>query len=66
MLNSQPAHNGVMRTSILSIEKARSIASQLRTSRHYGGGWSAHADRDIARETTEIHLMAQSSHDRMA
>ena len=54
-----------MRTSILSVEKARSIASQLRTSRRHGGGWSAHADRDIAREANEIHVMAQSSHDRI-
>jgi len=55
-----------MRTPILSVEKARNIASQLRTSRRHGGGWSAHADRDIARESFEIHVMAQSSHDRMA
>jgi hypothetical protein len=54
-----------MRTPLISFEKARSIASQLRTSRHHGGGWSAHADRDIARESTEIHLMAQSSHERI-
>ncbi len=55
-----------MRTPIISFEKARTIASRLRTSRHYGGGWSANADRDIARESYEIHVMAQSSHDRLA
>ena len=54
-----------MRTSFISLEKARSLASHLRTSRHHGGGWSAHADRDIARESYEIHVMAQSSHDRI-
>ena len=66
MLNSFEAHTGHMRTSFVSLEKARTIASQLRTSRRHGGGWSAHADRDIARESFEIHVMAQSSHDRMA
>jgi hypothetical protein len=54
-----------MRNPNISFEKARSIASQLRTSRRHGGGWSAHADRDIARESYEIHVMAQSSHDRI-
>ena len=54
-----------MRSPLFSVEKARSIASHLRTSRRYGGGWSAHADRDIARESFEIHVMAQSSHDRI-
>ncbi len=54
-----------MRTSFVSLEKARTIASQLRTSRRHGGGWSAHADRDIARESSEIHVMSQSSHDRI-
>jgi hypothetical protein len=54
-----------MRTPILSVEKARSIASQLRTSRRHGGGWSAHADRDIAREANEIHFMAQSRQERV-
>jgi hypothetical protein len=54
-----------MRTTIFSSETARNIASRLRTSRHHGGGWSAHADRDIAREAFEIHVMAQSSHDRV-
>ena len=51
--------------SFFSVEKARTIAARLRTSRHHGGGWSAHADRDIAREAFEIHVMAQSSHDRI-
>ncbi len=53
-----------MRTTFVSLEKARSIASQLRTSRRHGGGWSAHADRDMARETFEIQVMAQDSHNR--
>ena len=54
-----------MRTTNISLQKARSFASKLRTSRHHGGGWSAHADRDLARESYEIHVMAQSSHDRV-
>lgn len=54
-----------MNISHFSVDKARSIASHLRTSRRHGGGWSAHADRDIAREAHEIHVMAQSSHDRI-
>jgi len=54
-----------MRSTLFSVEKARSIASNLRTSRRHGGGWSSHADRDIAREAHEIHVMAQSSHDRI-
>jgi hypothetical protein len=54
-----------MNTSLFSVQKARDIATQLRTSRHHGGGWSAHADRDMAREANEIHVMAQYSHNRM-
>jgi hypothetical protein len=65
VLNSYPVHTGPMRNPNISFEKARSFASQLRTSRRHGGGWSAHADRDIARESYEIHVMAQSSHDRI-
>ena len=49
-----------MRNTFFSVDTARNIADRLRTSRHHGGGWSAHADRDIAREANEIHLMAQS------
>ncbi|MFL6081238.1 MAG: hypothetical protein ACJ714_15020 [Ornithinibacter sp.] len=54
-----------MRNSIFTADKARSIAARLRTSRHHGGGWSAHADRDMAREDFEIHVIAQASHDRV-
>ncbi len=54
-----------MRNTIFSSDKARSIATRLRTSRHHGGGWSAHADRDMAREAFEIHVIAQTSHDRV-
>ena len=39
-----------MNTATLSLQKARHLASSLRTSRHHGGGWSAHVDRDMARE----------------
>ena len=54
-----------MRNTFFSVDTARTIAAHLRTSRRHGGGWSAHADRDIAREANEIHVMAQSSHDRI-
>ena len=54
-----------MNISLFSVQKARDIAAHLRTSRHHGGGWSAHADRDMAREAQEIHVMAQYSHNRM-
>jgi len=54
-----------MRTPIFSTETARNIAARLRTSRHHGGGWSAHADRDMAREAFEIHVMGQSSQERI-
>ena len=54
-----------MRNTIFSADTARRMAARLRTSRHHGGGWSAHADRDMAREAFEIHVMAQSSHERI-
>jgi hypothetical protein len=54
-----------MRNTIFSADKARTFATRLRTSRHHGGGWSAHADRDMAREDFEIQVIAQASHDRV-
>lgn len=54
-----------MRNTIFTADKARTIAARLRTSRHHGTGWSAHADRDMARELFEIHAIAQTSHDRV-
>lgn len=50
-----------MTTKSLSIMKARHLVSALRTSRHHGGGWSAHSDRDLVRASEEIHLLAQAS-----
>jgi hypothetical protein len=50
-----------MNTAHLSIQKARSIASRLRTSRHDGRGWDGSVDRDLVRETHELYLLAQSS-----
>ncbi len=50
-----------MNTSHLSIQKARSLASRLRTSRHSGRGWDGAVDRDLVRETHEIYLLAQAS-----
>ncbi len=54
-----------MRTTTFTADKARSIAARLRTSRHHGGGWSTHADRDMARESFELQVIAQTSHDRV-
>jgi hypothetical protein len=50
-----------MTTTSLSMMKARHLVSALRTSRHHGGGWSAHSDRDIDRATEEIHVLAQAT-----
>ena len=50
-----------MNTPHLSIQKARTIASRLRSSRHHGRGWDGVVDRDLVRETHEIYLLAQSS-----
>jgi hypothetical protein len=50
-----------MNSSHLSIQKARSLASRLRTSRHDGRGWDGAVDRDLVRETHGIYLLAQSS-----
>ena len=54
-----------MNTSHLSLQKARSLAHRLRTTRHDGRGWEAHVDRDLARESHEIYLLAQSSSPRV-
>jgi len=54
-----------MNTASVSLQKARSLAHNLRTSRHNGRGWSQHVDRDLVREQQEIYLLAQSSHPRM-
>ncbi len=50
-----------MNTSHLSLQKARTLATRLRTSRHNGRGWDGAVDRDLVRETHEIYLLAQSS-----
>ena len=54
-----------MNTSSLSVQKARALAAQFRTSRHNGRGWTDHTDRDLVRESQELYLMAQSSAPRM-
>ena len=54
-----------MNTSSLSFQKARSLASSLRTSRHHGRSWSEHVDRDLVRESQEIYLIAQSRNPRV-
>lgn len=45
----------------LSIQKARSLAAALRTTRREGRGWYAQADRDLSREATELYYLSQSS-----
>ncbi len=54
-----------MTTASLSIQKARALAAHFRTSRHSGRGWNQHSDRDLARESQELYLMAQSSAPRL-
>jgi hypothetical protein len=54
-----------MTTATLSVQKARALAAQFRTSRHNGRGWNQHSDRDLVRESQELYLMAQSSAPRM-
>jgi hypothetical protein len=50
-----------MNTPHPSIQKARSLASRLRTNRHDRRGWDGAVDRDLVRETHEAYLLAQSS-----
>jgi hypothetical protein len=50
-----------MNTTHLSLQKARSLAARLRTSRHNGRGWESATDRDLARETHELYYLAQTS-----
>jgi hypothetical protein len=54
-----------MNTASISLQKARSLAHSLRTSRHNGRGWTQHVDRDLVREQQEIYLIAQASAPRM-
>ena len=54
-----------MNAASFSLNKARSLASALRTSRHHGRGWSEHVDRDPVREPQELYLLAQSRSPRM-
>lgn len=54
-----------MNTASLSVQKARALAAQFRTSRQNGRGWSQHTDRDLVRESQELYLMAQSTAPRM-
>ena len=54
-----------MNAASYSVNKARSLASALRTSRHHGRGWSEHVDRDLVRESQELYLLAQSRSPRM-
>ncbi|QKE83378.1 hypothetical protein [Arthrobacter sp. NEB 688] len=50
-----------MNAASLSVQKARHLASTLRTNRLSGRGWDGQVDRDLVRETHEIYLLAQSA-----
>ena len=50
----------VMNTASLSVQKARALASNLRTSRTSGRGWDGRVDRDLVREAQEIYVLAQT------
>ncbi|WP_377639682.1 hypothetical protein [Oryzobacter terrae] len=54
-----------MNTATLSVQRARALAAQFRTSRHHGRGWSQHTDRDLVRESQELYLMAQATAPRL-
>jgi hypothetical protein len=48
-----------------SVQKARALASSLRTNRHHGRGWTEHSDRDLARQSHELYLITQATAPRM-
>lgn len=50
---------------IFHIEAAQHLADRLRTARRFGRTWTNVQDRDLQRETNELHVMAQSSPYRM-
>ena len=54
-----------MSSAFHSVQKARALASSLRTSRHHGRGWTEHSDRDLARQSHEIYLITQATAPRM-
>ena len=50
-----------MNTAYLSLNKARRLASSLRTNRQAGRGWNQNIDRDLTREAHELYLLAQTT-----
>lgn len=54
-----------MNSAIHSVQKVRSLASSLRTTRHHGHGWTEHADRDLARQSHELYLLTQATAPRL-
>lgn len=54
-----------MNAATLSVQKARSLAASLRTTRREGRGWYAQSDRDLAREATELYYLSQTSSPRV-
>lgn len=51
----------LMHTMSISIQKARALANNLRTTRREGTGWYSQDDRDLARETHELYYLAQTA-----
>ena len=50
---------------MFTLETAHQLADRLRTARLHGRGWTRIHDRDVQRETNELHIMAQSGPYRM-
>ncbi|HYN30736.1 MAG TPA: hypothetical protein VES95_12850 [Dermatophilaceae bacterium] len=51
-------------TRLLSAQSARTLAARFLHGRTSGRGWSTVADRDLARESQELMVLSQGSHDR--
>ncbi|MGG5257889.1 hypothetical protein [Phycicoccus avicenniae] len=51
-----------MNAASLSVQKARALASSLRTTRSSGRGWNGTVDRDLVREANELYVLSQTSH----
>lgn len=54
-----------MNAASFSLNKARSLASALRTSRHHGRGWSSTSTATSFASPEELYLLAQSRSPRM-
>ena len=54
-----------MNSAYTSIQKARALASSLRTGRQHGRGYTEHSDRDLARQSHELYLITQATSPRV-